>query len=70
MIMVADTGIEVKFKGAHYQTLIYCAAIPELNYCDLTEQGLLVGGALTLTDLANKLTELIKALPGSMILEG
>ena len=57
----------MKFKGAHYQTLIHCTAIPELDHCDLTEQGLLVGGALTLTDLANKLTELVKTLPGAMV---
>ena len=58
------TGVEVKFKGAFYQTFIHAAAVPELNKCEVTEEGLQVGAAVTLADLARELRRLINILPG------
>lgn len=65
MTLLLLLGVEVKFKDVFYQTLIYCAGIPELSLFDLIEEGLLVGGAITLTALANYLAQLLITLPGN-----
>ena len=58
--------MEVKFKGAFYQTLIHCIAVPDLNTFELTEEGLVVGAAVTLTSLAQELAKLVDKLPGRL----
>ena len=62
------TGVEVKFKGAFYHTFIHATAVPELNKCEVTEEGLQVGAAVTLADLARELGKLVNTLPGIHLL--
>ena len=57
-------GVEVKFKGALYDVLICPSDVPELNTLSVTENSLIVGGAVTLTELGRKLQELIISMPG------
>ena len=59
----SDAGIEMKFKGAFYSVLISPTLVPELNQMQLTEDGLVVGAAVTLRRLATKLKELRSLLP-------
>ena len=58
------TGVEVKFKGAFYDTLISCSQVPELNKMAVTEEGLTVGASVTLTRLEEQLKYLVESLPG------
>ena len=58
------TGVEVKFKGAFYDTLISCSQVPELNKMAVTEEGLTVGASVTLTRLEEQLKHLVESLPG------
>ena len=58
-----STGVEVKFKGAFYSVLISPTLVPELNQLELTEDGLIVGAAITLSKLNTKLKELLASLP-------
>ena len=59
--------MEVKFRNAFYDVLIFPSQVPELNKLELTERGLQVGAAVTLTDLNAKLKELVESLPGKGI---
>ena len=59
-----EVGVEVGLKGAHYPVLIAPSLIPELRVIEVTNAGLLVGAAVTLTDLRTKLAELTSTLPG------
>ena len=63
--MWPSTGIETKFKGAFYSVIISPVLVPELNQMHLTDDGLIVGAAVTLTKLAAKLKELQTSLPES-----
>ena len=65
-IVVGNTeiGVEVGLKGAHYSVLIAPSIVPELRVMEVTNDGLLVGAAVTLTDLKTKLTAVISSLPG------
>lgn len=63
------SGVEVKFKGAFYQTYISCIVIPELNKMEVNEDGLLVGSAVSLTRLADKMKHLVKTLPGKLTVD-
>ena len=62
---MCHTGVEVKFKGAFYSVLISPTHVPELNQLELTEDGLIVGAAVTLSKLTTKLKELLASLPNS-----
>lgn len=53
----------MKFKGAFYSVLISPTLVPELNQLKLTEDGLIVGAAVTLSKLTTKLKELLASLP-------
>lgn len=66
-IVVGNTeiGVEVGLKGAHYSVLIAPSLVPELRVMEVTNDGLLVGAAVTLTDLKTKLTGLTSSLPGT-----
>lgn len=57
-------GVEVKFKDSFYEVLICPSHIPELAVMEVVEGGLLVGAAVSLTQLSTKLQELIRTLPG------
>ena len=59
------TGVEVKFKNAHFPVLISPAHIPEMNVLEETTEGLLIGAACTLTDVEIKIREACKRLSQS-----
>lgn len=59
-----NKGVEVKFRNAFYEVLICPSGIPELNGLEVTDKGLVVGAAVTLTELGKKLQELVDSLPG------
>ena len=61
-------GVEVKFKNAFYDVLICPTSIPEMNNMEVTDRGLVVGGAVNLTELSKKLKELVNSIPGSCML--
>ncbi len=54
----------MKFKNAFYEVLIYPNQVPELSVMEVTEEGLVVGAAVTLNQLTTKLRELHNTLPG------
>ncbi|XP_064394958.1 xanthine dehydrogenase/oxidase-like isoform X3 [Halichondria panicea] len=58
-----EIGVEVKFKGAFYDTLISCSQVPELNKMAITDEGLTVGASVTLTRLEEQLKHLVESLP-------
>lgn len=60
-------GVEVKFRNAFYEVLIFPSYISELNILEVTNRGLTVGGAVTLTDLSSKLKELVNTLPSNAV---
>ena len=53
----------MKFKGAFYSVLISPTLVPELNWLELTGDGLIVGAAVSLSKLTTKLKELLASLP-------
>ena len=59
-----EIGVEVALKGCHYPVLIAPSLVPELCVLEVTDDGLLVGAAVTLNDLKGKLAELVNSLPG------
>ena len=56
------TGVEVKFKNVHFPVLISPVHIHEMNVLEETAEGLLIGGACTLTDIEIKMKEICKRL--------
>ena len=54
----------MKLKNAFYEVLISPTQVPEMNRIEVTEEGLLVGGAVTLTKLGKIMKELVKSMPG------
>lgn len=66
-MLVYNLGVEVKFKNAFYEVLIFPCYVPELNSLEVTERGVLVGGAVTLTELHSKLKELVQQFPGKIV---
>lgn len=61
-------GVEVKFKDSFYEVLICPSHVPELAVMEVVDEGLLVGAAVSLTQLSTKLQELIDTLPGREML--
>ncbi|XP_050537664.1 xanthine dehydrogenase/oxidase isoform X2 [Daktulosphaira vitifoliae] len=61
-IIVGNTeiGIEVKFKNCQYPVMIQPIMIPELNIFNVSENGILVGAAVTIQKLENQLKFLVK----------
>ncbi len=57
-------GVEVKYKGAFYDTLISCSRVPELNKMTVTDEGLTVGASVTLSRLEKQLKHQVESLPG------
>ena len=68
--MCVHTGVEVKLKNAFYEVLISPTHIPEMNRLEVTEEGLMVGGAVTLTRLGKKMKELTRSMPGVCVWGG
>ncbi len=64
IVCICFAGVEVKFKNVFYEVLIFPAYVPELNGMSITEKGLVIGAAVTLAQLDEKLRELVKELPG------
>ena len=54
----------MKLKGAFYDVLISASEVPELNSMELSDEGLVVGAAVSLNRLASKLKELQATPPG------
>ena len=65
MVGNTEVGVEVALKGCHYPVLIAPSLIPELCVLEVTDDGLLVGAAVTLSDLRVKLTQLVFSLPST-----
>ncbi|XP_012937557.1 xanthine dehydrogenase/oxidase [Aplysia californica] len=64
-IVVGNTeiGIETKFKNMRYRTLLCPTHIPELSCVVVSDLGVTVGGAVTLTQLNDQLQRLVDTLP-------
>ena len=60
----------MKLKNAFYEVLISPTQVPEMNRIEVTEEGLLVGGAVTLTKLGKIMKELVKSMPGVHVCVG
>ena len=58
------SGVETKFKGAFYEVLLSVSHVPELSRVQEEEGGLLVGAAVSLNTLKQKLTDMMGKLPG------
>lgn len=63
LLWLITLGVEVKFRNAFYEVLIFPSYVRELNCLEVTDQGLVVGGAVTLSLLHSKLGELVRMLP-------
>ena len=59
-----EVGVEMALKGCHYPVLIAPSLVPELCVLEVTDDGLLVGAAVTLSDLRVKLRQLVSSIPG------
>lgn len=64
-IIVGNTevGVEMKFKHSEYKFLVSPSHVNELNTTVVTEDGIKVGSAVTLTDLRNELQNQINNRP-------
>ncbi|KAH9487576.1 hypothetical protein Btru_072338 [Bulinus truncatus] len=58
-----EIGIDVKFKFHTFPVLISITNVKELSVVQLTEDGLVIGGAVTLSELALKLHDVIATEP-------
>ena len=52
-------------KDAFYKVLICPSRVPEMSSLKVTDKGLEIGAAVTLTDLSKKLEEVINSMPGN-----
>lgn len=60
-------GVEVKFKNFLYPVLILPNQVPDLTDVQMTESGVRVGAAATLSTLQASLSQYITKLPGTYI---
>ncbi|KAH9490790.1 hypothetical protein Btru_047002 [Bulinus truncatus] len=58
-----ELGIDTKFRYIKYPVLISTTNVKELSKVQVTEDGLVVGGATTLSQLAHELSEVIAQEP-------
>jgi xanthine dehydrogenase/oxidase len=58
-----QVGIEMKFKDMKYPVIIAPTHVPELNAINITDTGVEVGSAVTLTRLMHTLKGLVADLP-------
>lgn len=54
-----EVGIEMKLKRIQYQVLVSVAHVPELNTINESDDGLVIGAAVKLTELLNVLKKVI-----------
>lgn len=52
-----EIGVEMKFKKKTYPVLLSPSSIADMNFCHVTDEGIVVGGTTTLTDLLSFLKE-------------
>lgn len=57
-------GVDVKLRRMHYPVLICPSHIPEMNGMEVREEGVEVGAAVSLNQLAEILRELVGSMPG------
>lgn len=64
-IVVGNTevGVEVKFKHSVYPTIIMPNCVPEMNEITESDNGVIVGAAVTLMDMEHTLRKYINDLP-------
>ena len=65
--MYCLTGVDTKFKGEFYEVLLSVSHVPELNIVEEKEEGLLVGAAVSLNTLKDKLNNMVDKLPGEWV---
>jgi hypothetical protein len=53
----------MKFKGMKYPALISPTHVPELNKIEISDKGVVIGSAVTLTRIMTVFKDLIKDLP-------
>ena len=58
--------LELRQKGTLCPILISVTHIPELQILELNERGLVVGAAVTVAQLEDKLKEIVNILPGNI----
>ena len=61
------TGVDTKFKGEFYEVLLSVSHVPELNKVEEEEEGLLVGAAVSLNTLKDKLSDMVNKLTGEWV---
>uniref|UniRef100_A0A6A7FS67 xanthine dehydrogenase n=1 Tax=Hirondellea gigas TaxID=1518452 RepID=A0A6A7FS67_9CRUS len=60
-----EIGVDVRLKGQLYPTIVSVCGVEELENLELQSDGLLVGAAVTITTLQDKLKEIMNQLPES-----
>jgi hypothetical protein len=60
-----ELGIDAKFKGVRPSLLLSTASVPELHTLDIGEKGLVVGAAVTLSRLQERLERALEDLPNA-----
>lgn len=58
-----EIGIEIKFRNCIYPVIIMSSQIPELNDISITDNGVMIGSSVTITEIEIALKSLIKSLP-------
>ena len=58
--------LELRQKGTWCPILISVTHIPELQVLEMNERGLVVGAAVTVAQLEDKLKEIVNTLPGNI----
>lgn len=67
-LLINSPGVEVKFKNFLYPVLILPNQVPDLTDVQMTESGIRVGAAATLSTLQASLSQYITKLPGITVL--
>ena len=60
-----ELGIDAKFKGVRPSLLISTASVPELHTIALSDSGLVVGAAVTLSQLQERLQRAVEDMPNA-----
>lgn len=58
-----EIGVEVKFRNVIYPVIVMSSHIEELNDVSITDNGIMFGSSVTLTEIEIALKSLIKSLP-------
>ena len=65
--VLCHTAVEMKVRGFEYLVFISPVYVPEMTALQVTQEGLLVGASCCLTDIRDKMQELIGKLPGNTL---